>query len=485
MSTFHGNDGTRTGSQRASTRRPGKEFRALAWLARHPLFALVPALLTAGITAWSLRGTLATTAGALGAVVIWWRAHPASFDRWAAPRLRASWRRWTRYRGRRWAALLSDCGLTREDRRTNTDLIPRLLAVRSAAPFVDTLCVRLVRGQDVRAWIEQAPILADALGAHRVAITRRRPGVLAVIIEHTMPFTHPLDAPAIPEHAADVNPDALDIGDLEDGAPFPLALRGKHLLVAGASGSGKGSLLWGPLRALAPWIRQGLVRVWCVDLKGGTETDRGAPLFHRWATTGDQAVALLTEFRDSMIRRQARMRRHKIRQNVITREAPWELLVIDEMAMLTAYGERNDVRAAHRLLAECLTQGRAADHTVAGYVQEPTKDVVEVRELFTLRLCLAVTAASHVDMVLGDGARERGALADEIPTDPDHAGIGFLIDPRTRQPIRFRAGMTTDDDIDELVTRATPTRGSAPDGRVVPFPSTDDETDGTGEEAAS
>jgi S-DNA-T family DNA segregation ATPase FtsK/SpoIIIE len=481
MSTHYRNHGMHAGSQRMTTRRAGGEFRALAWLVRHPLFALLPALLGVGMAAWSLRGTLVATAAVLAAVVVWWRAHPASFDRWAAPRLRAARRRWTRYRGRQWAALLADCGLTREDRRTDTDLIPRLLRVRSAAPFVDTLYVRLVRGQDVRQWIEQAPILADALGAHRVAITRRRPGVLAVVVEHSMPFTHPLDAPAIPERVEDVDPGALDIGDTETGAPFLLPLRGKHLLVAGASGSGKGSLLWGPLRALAPLILAGLVRVWCIDLKGGTETDRGAPLFHRWATSGDQAVALLTEFRDSMLRRQARMRRDGIRQNAITRETPWELLVIDEMAMLTAYGDRNDVRAAHRLLAECLTQGRAADHTVAGYVQEPTKDVVEVRELFTLRLCLAVTAASHVDMVLGDGARERGALADEIPTDPDHAGIGFVIDPRTRQPIRFRAGMTTDADIDELVTRATP--ASPPDGAVLPFPTTDD-TD-PDEEAAS
>ena len=34
--------------------------------------------------------------------------------------------------------------------------------------------------------------------------------------------------------------------------------------------------------------------------------------------------------------------------------------MIDEMAMLTAYGDRSDVREALRLLAEILTQGRAA-----------------------------------------------------------------------------------------------------------------------------
>jgi S-DNA-T family DNA segregation ATPase FtsK/SpoIIIE len=59
-------------------------------------------------------------------------------------------------------------------------------------------------------------------------------------------------------------------------------------------------------------------------------------------------------------------------------------------------------------------------------------------------------------MVLGEGARERGALADEIPGDQAHAGIGYVIDQRSRLPIRFRAALVTDEEIDELVTRCTP-----------------------------
>jgi DNA segregation ATPase FtsK/SpoIIIE, S-DNA-T family len=79
-----------------------------------------------------------------------------------------------------------------------------------------------------------------------------------------------------------------------------------------------------------------------------------------------------------------------------------------------------------------------------------------VRDLFTTRVRLGVTTASHVDMVLGEGARERGALADEIPGDARHAGIGFTIDPITRLPVRFRAAFCTDADIDELVATCSP-----------------------------
>jgi len=91
------------------------------------------------------------------------------------------------------------------------------------------------------------------------------------------------------------------------------------------------------------------------------------------------------------------------------------------------------------------------------WTAQTSRPVLEIRELFTTRICLGVTAAVHVDMVLGDGARERGALADEIPLDEDHAGIGFRIDKRSRLPRRLRFGHTTDADIAELVRLCTPT----------------------------
>ena len=124
--------------------------------------------------------------------------------------------------------------------------------------------------------------------------------------------------------------------------------------------------------------------------------------------------------------------------------------------MATAYGDRSTVREALRLLAEILTQGRAADCSVMAFVQEPSKDVVEVRDLFTTKICLGVTTAVHVDMALGDGARDKGALADEIPGDEAHAGIGFAIAPGSRLPVRLRAGLVTDRDIAELVATCAP-----------------------------
>ena len=457
------------GTPRLSSRLPGAEVGVLLWALRHPVVVSTPVLLVWAVLTYGWQAVAPVVVAVLLGVTGWWRYHPVSFDRFAAPRLRTVWRRWTAYRGRRWADVLADCDLVREQRGTGRLLVPRLLRVHAITSAVDVLRVRMLRGQDERAWVDRAAPLADALGAHRVSVTRSRPGVLVLVVERRPAFARVLDAPAIPATSAAVDLRGLDIGDTEYGVPFLLRVLGVHLLVAGASGAGKGSWMWGPLRALGALIRDGLVRIRMIDLKGGAETERGAPLFYRYATTPGEAVRLLEEYRDDLVARQALMRERKVRRCHVSWETPFELLVIDELAMLTAYGPREVTRAAIPLLSQVMTQGRAGLFGVWAYVQEPSKDVVEVRDLFTLCICLAVTVASHVDMVLREGARERGALADEIPTDDSHAGIGFYIDPITRRPIRVRAGFTDDADITELVQTCAPTPAVV-DGEVIAFP---------------
>src|SRR5690348_17597110 len=100
----------------------------------------------------------------------------------------------------------------------------------------------MVRGQDLQSWTEHTPALADALCAERVAVSRRRPGVLTVIVERRNPFPRPLDATPIPATSGEVDLSRLDVGDNEYGGPFYVNLRGNRLLVVGASGAGKSSL---------------------------------------------------------------------------------------------------------------------------------------------------------------------------------------------------------------------------------------------------
>ncbi len=95
--------------------------------------------------------------------------------------------------------------------------------------------------------------------------------------------------------------------------------------------------------------------------------------------------------------------------------------------------------------------GRATLHVADAYIQEPDKDTLSIRDLFPNRVCLRTTSPTHPDMVLGDGARERGAIAYQIPAIPETAGIGYRTDERTRVPRRVRAAYTTDYNIRELV----------------------------------
>lgn len=445
----------------SSKRRVGVEWRALVWLVRHPLPWLTPTVLAVVAVMAPLP-----VAGVLGGLLVvgfgWYRGHPASFDRLAAPVLRSRWRRWcTRYTGRRWNDVAAACDLAVTHRVTGAVVVPRILRLRSPSPFVDLLRVRLPIGHSIRTWEQKLPELADGLGVERVAVERIRPGVLGVIVQRTEPFTEPVMPPPIPW---EIDPHAVRrvwFGVDEFGVDWHENLLGQHVLGVGAMGAGKSSLMHGPVRMLAPLIRGGLVRCWDVDPKR-MELARTRTITHRYATEPDDYLEVIEEFVQDMADVQRRLASAGRRVFTVSPPTPLNILRLDELAMLTAYGPH--AVKIRKLLAVVGTQGRATGHAVWGFVQEPHKDVVPMRDLFTLRVCLRVTSASHVDMTLGDGARLRGALADEIPNTPDTAGIGYVVRPRTRLPVRVRAGLVTDHDLDELVRMiGAPDQLSGPD----------------------
>ena len=125
------------------------------------------------------------------------------------------------------------------------------------------------------------------------------------------------------------------------------------------------------------------------------------------------------------------------------------VVLVDEVAFLTAYQPDRKLRdRALAAIATLTTQGRAVGYAVVAALQDPHKDVLTIRNLFPDRIAMRLDEPEQVDMVLGDGSRDRGALADLISTDPTiGAGIAYVrVDPDP-DPVRVRAAWVTDDDI--------------------------------------
>ncbi|MQM28705.1 FtsK/SpoIIIE domain-containing protein [Glycomyces albidus] len=435
-----------------SNRKTGLEWKAAAWAARHPGFSLgVPALGYAGMTAPEVTAAAAGTG--LAAAIAWGRAHPDTFDRIALPHLRNLRRRWlsATYTGPGWRRNMREAGLVREHPSTAELLVPRILRLRSYSSAVETVWVKILKGQTVKHWMDAAEVLAACFNAERVTVEKVAPTKLALVVQRREPFTYTIPAPAIPASVEEVDLSAVHFGFDEFGREWTEDVSDKHILIAGATGSGKNSVLWAPLFTLAPMIAEGSVRLWLCDPKQ-VELNVAAPIAHRYASGEEASAEVVSEFLENQQATQAKLQESGLRKFTPSPETPLNILIVDELGAVLAYAS-DRVRMARNRQGMALvgSQGRATGHLMWGAVQEPTKDTVPVRDLFTLRVCLRVTAAIHPEMVLGDGARTRGALADEIANVPETAGIGFKVAERTRTPVRVRAAYATDEDLKALV----------------------------------
>lgn len=135
-------------------------------------------------------------------------------------------------------------------------------------------------------------------------------------------------------------------------------------------------------------------------------------------------------------------------------------MVIDELATLTAFAERSVVRRVEQALGVLLTQGRAVGISVVAAVQDPGKDVVTWRDLFPARVAMRLDNPIQVDMVLGDGARERGALADHI--SELQPGVAYVRVEGTREISRVRAAYLSDEDVRSLAACVEASRSTQP-----------------------
>jgi len=207
--------------------------------------------------------------------------------------------------------------------------------------------------------------------------------------------------------------------------------------------------------------------VWACDPKL-MELAFGREIFDTfgWYAADPGDIADLLE--EAVAEMQARARRFAGRQrdHNPTTEFPFVVVLVDEIAFLTAYqADRKFRDRTLAALATLTTQGRAVGFCVVAALQDPRKEVLNIRNLFPDKIALRLDEPSQVDMVLGDGARDRGALCDQITPDPrTGAGTGYVRLEAAPDPVRVRAAFVSDPDIREMAAWA----GSPPPG--VPAP---------------
>jgi S-DNA-T family DNA segregation ATPase FtsK/SpoIIIE len=429
----------------------------LAWfLVRHPLLdagcaALVFAWLRLG---WP--GLVALLPVAVMTLALAYLLWPDWFARTIVQGTRDCRRRWF-YR-RRWTAAMTLAGLAPSYR--GRVLVPVLTGIHSAGA-VDLVTVRLVTGQAPAAFADRTVNLAHAFGAQLCRVRDARPGLVTLEFVRSDTLVDPIGA--LP-FTAQVDLAALPVGRCEDGSPWLLRLLGSHVLIAGATGSGKGSVIWSAVRAMLPAILGGWVQVWAIDPKR-MELSFGRDLFTRYADTAAAMAGLLEDAVTEMHDRAAKFA-GTTRTFAPSAGFPFLVVLVDELAFLTAYQPDRDLRKrAEAAIATLTSQGRSVGVCVAGALQDPRKDVISLRNLFPTRIALRLDESDQVDMVLGDGARDRGALADEISPVPETgAGVGYVRLEGSPQVVRVRAAYVTDADIHAMAAAVTSGRDPGEDG---------------------
>lgn len=385
----------------------------------------------------------------------WCHLDRESFERLVWFPIRTTWLTWLRYE-RTWDQVCALHGLTAQ--RDQRSFVPSLLWAR-IGDETDKLTVRIVAGQTAVDWQKQSAALAEAWGCDRLTIRSAGPGEVTILAQREDELREPIPLPR-PVYGKHVDLANVAVGAAEGRRPWTLPVLGHHFLVAGATGSGKGSVLWSIIAGLAPAVRAETVRLFVIDPKGGMELGCGETLFAGFVGDyGEAALALLRALVLVVQRRAARLRGHT-RLHVPNQSQPLLLVIIDELASLTAYGTDRKIRAeTEQCLGLLLSQGRAVGVSVVAAAQDPSKDTLPMRQLFTVRVGLRMTEVTQTAMVLGAAAREAGAVCDQIPDSTP--GMGYVMIDGTREPLRVRAYHVTDADIDYITEYFTPARRSA------------------------
>lgn len=235
------------------------------------------------------------------------------------------------------------------------------------------------------------------------------------------------------------------LGVDENGRPATLGLwvngSQRMVLVGGVNGSGKSNFVNVCLGNLTQCSD---LAIWAIDLKGGVELEPWRDSGIELATNPVDALALLKDAVAELDRRYAQLAGHA-RRWTPGKDGPLLLIVVDELSQLN--GE------ALSLVLRIACTGRAAGVQLLLATQHPSAKQLEsqddsgtaLRGQMHARVCMRVTEAPEVDMILGRDRRKSGFVADRMLTEPGT----YLIDcpPEHLQPRPQRTFEMIDDDV--------------------------------------
>ncbi|GLW63982.1 hypothetical protein Arub01_22260 [Actinomadura rubrobrunea] len=306
--------------------------------------------------------------------------------------------------------------------------------------------VALARGQTIQDVTAKIPALESALGTYRGAVrvyptTDDRANRCELRVLDIDPHA---DAIPWPGPSVTTITEPLDLGPFEDAAPAHVLILRRHLLIGGATGSGKSggiNVLIGNLSACRDVV------IWAVDLKRGMELRPWASCIDRLATTPEQARALL---RDAVAILEARAD-----HLAATGRRVWEpspkmpalIIIIDEYAELS-----DEAPEATGYTDSIARRGRAVAVQLIAATQRPTQKAMgkgAVRSQMDVRIAFRVRERRDVDLILGQGMLNAGWQAHSL----DAPGKFLLSAPEHDVPRRARAFLLTDDMVRETANR--------------------------------